>query len=95
MLVGLALFGFGVWRSGTDATRTVRNAIWIGPWLGGQVLIGAIGRYGGGRNILPNWVDILVVIGFSLAIFYWAIGSSLNDEQSAVAIAKDARQLNY
>jgi hypothetical protein len=59
------------------------------------VLIGAIGRYGGGANILPNWVDILVVIGFSLVIFYWAVGSALNEEQSAVAIAKDARQLNY
>jgi amino acid transporter len=95
MLVGLVLFGVGAWRVGSHAIRTIRHSIWIGPWLGGQVLIGAIGRYGGGRNILPNWVDILVVIGFSLAIFYWAIGSSLNDEQSAVAIAKDARQLNY
>jgi amino acid transporter len=95
MLVGLVLFGVGAWRVGSNAVRTIRHSIWIGPWLGGQVLIGAIGRYGGGTSLLPNWVDILVVIGFSLAIFYWAIGSSLNDEQSAVAIAKDARQLNY
>jgi amino acid transporter len=95
MLVGLLLFGVGAWHAGSNAGRTIRHSTWIGVWLGGQVLIGAIGRYGGGRNILPNWVDILVVIGFSLAIFYWAIGSALNEEQSAAAIAKDARQLNY
>jgi amino acid transporter len=95
MLVGLVLFGVGAWRAGSHAMRTIRHSLWIGPWLGGQVFIGAIGRYGGGRNILPNWVDILVVIGFSLAIFYWATGSSLDREQSAAAIAKDAQQLNF
>jgi amino acid transporter len=95
MLVGLVLFAIGAWRADSNAGRTIGHSIWIGAWLGGQVLIGAIGRYGGGANILPNWVDILVVIGFSLLIFYWAVGSALNEEQSAVAIAKDARQLNY
>src|SRR5881227_3071878 len=48
MLVGLALFIVGSWRSGTDALRTVRSAIWIGPWFLGQVLIGWAGRYGNG-----------------------------------------------
>jgi amino acid transporter len=95
MIVGLVLFAVGAWRAGSNAGRSIRHSIWIGAWLGGQVLIGAVGRYGGGAEILPNWVDILVVLGFSLAIFYWAIGSALNEEQSAAAIAKDARQLNY
>jgi amino acid transporter len=95
MLLGLLLFAIGTWYYGTGAKHTVRNAIWIGPWLGGQVLIGAVGRYGGGRNILPNWVDVVVEIVFSLAIFYWAVSLTLTEEQSAAAIAKDARQLNY
>ena len=36
MVVGFALFAFGTWRSGTGAQHTVRNAVWIGPWLGGR-----------------------------------------------------------
>jgi amino acid transporter len=96
VVVGLALFAVGAWRSGTGAQHTVRNAIWIGPWFGGQVLIGALGRYGGGaRNILPNWVDIAVVIVFSLAIFYWAVSLTLTTEATAAAVAKDARQIDY
>jgi hypothetical membrane protein len=96
MMVGLALFAVGVWRSGTSPQHTVRNAVWIGPWLGGQVLIGALGRYGSGaRNILPNWVDIAVVIVFSLAIFYWAVSLTLHKEGAAAAVAKDAQQIDY
>jgi amino acid transporter len=96
MVVGLALFALGAWRSGTGAQHTVRNAIWIGPWFGGQVLIGALGRYGvGARNILPNWVDIAVVIVFALGIFYWAVSLTLTGEGTAAAIAKDAQQLDY
>jgi amino acid transporter len=95
MAVGLALFAVGAWGTGTGAQHTVRNAIWIGPWLGGQVLISALGRYGGGRNILSNWVDIAVVIVFSLAIFYWAVNLTLTEEGTAAAVAKDAQQIDY
>src|SRR5205085_9705179 len=53
MVLGLMLFAIGAWRAGTGAQLPVRNAIWIAPWLGGQVVIGALGRYGdGARNIL-------------------------------------------
>ena len=45
-------------RRGAQSHRTrreiTRNAIWMGPWLGGHVVIGWLGRYGGGRNILPE-----------------------------------------
>jgi hypothetical protein len=96
MGVGLALFAVGAWRSGTGAQHTIRNAFWIGPWFGGQVLIGWLGRYGNGsRNILPNWVDIVVVVAFALAIFYWAISLTLTKEEAAAAVAKDAQQINY
>jgi amino acid transporter len=95
MLVGLALFGVGAWRSGTGAGHTVRNAVWIAPWLVGHILIGAIGRYGGGSNLLPNWVDIAVVIAFALAIFYWSVSLTLSQQGAAAEVAKDARQINY
>lgn len=96
MAAGLALFAVGAWRSGTGARRTIRNAFWIGPWLAGQVLIGWLGRYGNGsRSILPNWADVVVVIVFALAIFYWAVGLALPAEEAAAAVDKDAPQLDY
>src|SRR2546425_1680904 len=94
MGVGLALFAIGAWRSDTGAQHTIRNAFWIGPWFGGQVLIGWLGRYGNGsKNLLPNWVDIAVVTLFSLAIFYWAVSLTLTSEGTAAAVAKDAQQI--
>ena len=73
--------------------RTLKNAIWVGPWLGGMVVIGKIGRYGGGSNLLPDWIDIAVVLVFSVAIFYWAVSQSLNKEMASKEVAKDAHQL--
>ena len=96
MLFGLALFAIGAKRAGTNAGRTLRNAVWIGPWLAGQVVLGAVGRYGAGAmNLLPDWVDLAVAIAFSLAIFYWAVSRTLPKEQAATAVAKDARQIDY
>jgi amino acid transporter len=93
---GLVLFAVGAGRSHTAALHTVRNAVWIGPWLGGQVLIGLVGRYGNGSwNLLPNWVDIFVVIVFALAIFYWAVNLALTNEASGAAVEKDAQQIDY
>jgi hypothetical protein len=95
MLAGLALFAVGAWRRGTGARHTLRSALWIGPWLGGQVVIGALGRYGGGSNWIPNWVDIAVVVAFSLAIFHGAVRLTLSKAATAAAIAKDAHQIDY
>ncbi len=96
MGVGLLLFAAGAWRSGTGARRTIRNAFWIVPWFAGQVLIGWLGRYGNGsRSILPNWADVVVVIVFALAIFYWAVGLALPAAEAAAAVAKDAPQIDY
>ncbi len=96
MAVGLVLFTIGAWRARTDAQRTFRNALWIGPWLGGHVLIGLLGRYGNGsKNLLPEWLDILVVIIFALGIFYWAVRLSLNEDAVAAAVTKDRQQLSF
>jgi amino acid transporter len=96
MLLGLGLFAIGAMRARTDAKRTIRNAIWVAPWLGGHVILGAVGRYGtGARNILPGWIDLAVVIAFALAIFYWAVSLSLPKNEAAAAVAKDAKQIDY
>jgi amino acid transporter len=95
MVVGLCLFAIGAWRSGSGAQRSWRNVVWMVPWLAGHVLIGALGRYGGGREVLPDWVDVGVVIVFSLGIFYWAVASSFDQAATAAAVAKDAQQIEF
>jgi amino acid transporter len=95
MLAGLVLFAIGAVRQNTGALRSTGNGIWMVPWLGGHVILGALGRYGGGRNILPDWIDVAVVIAFSLVIFYWAVSLSLSRTDSAAEVAKDAHQLAF
>jgi amino acid transporter len=94
MVVGWALFAVGSWRARTDMKSSLYNAIWMVPWFSGHVVIGALGRYGGGYEVIPDWVDVAVVIGFSLAIYYVAIRLKLAAAASAAAIAKDAHQLD-
>ncbi len=96
MAFGLVLFAVGAWWSGTGAQRTLRNVIWVWPWFGGQVLLGWLGQYGeDARRILPNWLDLGIVILFALIIFYWAVNVSLSPQTSAAAVAKDSEQLGY
>jgi hypothetical protein len=96
MVFGFLLFAFGAWRKNTGAiARSWRQGIWIVPWFAGHLVIGALGRYGGGNETLPNWVDLLVLIVFALAIFYFAIGRTLSQADSETAVAKDAHQLDF
>jgi amino acid transporter len=96
MVVGLILFAIGARRARTGADAKLKNAIWIGPWLGGHLVIGLLGRYGDdAAKILPGWVDIALVIAFALAIFYWAVNLTLTTQQSAAAVDKDKLQIDY
>jgi amino acid transporter len=96
MAVGLLLFAVGAWRAKTGALQSSwRNSIWILPWFAGHVVIGALGRYGGGYEVIPNWVDLVVMIGFALVIYYVALGMTLSQAASNAAVAKDAHQLDF
>jgi amino acid transporter len=95
MVVGLLLFAIGAKRARTNLRPKLRSATWMGPWLAGHVAFGALGRYGGGYEVLPAWIDIVLLISFSLTIFYVALGRTLTPAEAAEAIAKDAHQLDY
>ncbi len=95
IVVGFGLFALGVWRANTWSTLKLGNAFWIAPWLCGQVVLGALGRYGDGYEVLPSWIDIGVVIAFSLGIFYLALSRALSAANAAAAIARDARQIDF
>lgn len=70
-----------------------RSAVWIVPWLLGSLVISYLGRYGSSGNInwLPEWIDLVVVIVFSLAIFYWAVSQAQPTEKVHEAV--DAERL--
>jgi amino acid transporter len=96
MVVGLIIFGIGINVNHTDAASKLRNAFWIGPWILGSVIIGLAGRYGdGSKSWLPEWIDLLVVIGFSLVIYYWAVGLALTRDQVEEEVEKDRAQIDY
>jgi amino acid transporter len=81
-------------RRADDVRRTDidwRAASWIWPWLIGMVILGLIGRYGG-HNALPEWVDLAVVIAFSLVIFYYAVSLAMEPEKVKAAIKMEERQ---
>ena len=46
-----------------------------------------------GDPILPEWIDIGLVVGFSLAIYYLALALALPEAAAAAQIARDAHQL--
>jgi len=77
-------------RPELKAINWARSA-WIGAYLIGLGLIGWVGQYGPqntGRLNYP-W-DILVVVLFSLAIYYWALQSSLSTEEIEETIEEQA-----
>jgi amino acid transporter len=84
-------------RRAKDMRRTDidwRAASWIWPWLIGMTVIGLLGRYGkGAHDTLPNWIDLLVVILFSLAIFYYAVSLAMEPEKVKAAIESEERQI--
>jgi amino acid transporter len=96
LALGLLIFGVGTQLAQTDVMSMLRPAAWIGPWIVGSVVIGALGRYGAGSHSwLPDWIDLLVVIVFSLAIFYWAVALTMPSEKVQEAIAKDSEQIDF
>jgi hypothetical protein len=61
-----------------------KSAIWLPVWLVGLGIISWLGQFSGGAvappvntNTIPFWWDIVVVAGFSLIIYYWAMATKL------------------
>jgi amino acid transporter len=102
VLTAIGFIGFAIYQfSRPAASRTVidwRAAQWIVPWLAGIIIISWLGRYDGvpptvfGVTLLatkhiPNWWDLAVIAAFSLAIFYWAVASTMSHENIQAAVA--------
>ena len=81
-LIAILAFGFILMAISLATNRDrarpsldFQHTVWLWPYLAGMAIISFLGQYGGGIALIPFWVDIAVIIVFSLAIFYWAVAS--------------------
>lgn len=95
-LLAMLAFGFVLMavslatNSGRSRTAlNLRYTLWLWPYLIGMAIISYLGQYGDGVALIPLWVDIAVVVAFSLAIFAWAVASVKPPVQVRAAIEKD------
>ena len=96
IFLGRVVFEIALHRSGDVRREDIdwRAASWIWPWLIGLTLIGLLGRYGNGAEILlPDWIDLGVVIIFSLVIFYYAVGLAMSPDAVHDAIETEEQQI--
>jgi amino acid transporter len=109
IIIGFILFFVGAAVRKTDALTKVKHAMWIAPWLIGLSILSSMGRYGAwgptdtnghnwlsrNHNFLPSSWDLLVVIVFSLVIYYWALTCVMAQSEVDAAIERDAHQINF
>jgi len=72
-----------------------KSAIWLPAWLIGMGLISWQGQYSGGAVAPPLntghigfWWDMLVVAGFSVAIYFWAMATKLPRDEMLLLVNK-------
>jgi amino acid transporter len=92
IFLGRVLFEIMLRRTNDPRRKDIdwRAASWIWPWLVGLTIISLIGRYGtGSQNLLPQWIDLVVVIAFSLVIFYYAVSLAMDRETIKAVVASE------
>jgi amino acid transporter len=82
IVIGYILIGISMRFDPERPPLDWRSAQWLPPYLIGMGLISWFGQFGSGappinNGRLPFWWDMLVVAGFSLFIYYWALWSRL------------------
>lgn len=69
-----------------------RTSIWIWPYIGGLTFISYLGSFGGGKNILPFGIDLVVLAIFSLCIVWLANKFKLSPEASNAHMAQALKE---
>jgi amino acid transporter len=84
LLIGIVLFFVGL--------NIISLAGRYGAWGPGQKGHNWLSEY---HNGLPENVDLLVVVVFSVIIYYWAVSLVMKQEDVDAAIERDAHQINF
>jgi amino acid transporter len=48
-------------------------ALWLWPYLAGMALLSYLGQFGGGREVIPFYVDLVAVAAWSLVVYFAAM----------------------
>jgi amino acid transporter len=96
IVVGLVLF-FWTRASLPEQERSpldLRSSMWIWPWLAGMLVIGHFGRYGVAMTKqIPDWWDSVIVVAWSLIIYYWAVSIGSSQEYVLAAVRADEDEI--
>jgi hypothetical protein len=79
-----------------------KSAQWLPVWLIGMGVISWLGQYAGAASVdkhpqpptntgtIPFWWDMVVVAGFSLAIYFWAMATRLPKDEMLRLVSAQA-----
>jgi amino acid transporter len=87
MVIGYVVIGIFMAFDPERPPLDWRSAQWLPVYLLGMGIISWVGQYGpDNTGRLPFWWDMLVVAAFSLAIYYWAVHSTLPHQRVSAAV---------
>jgi len=97
LVIGYVIIGIFMAMDPQRPPLDWKSAVWLPAWLIGMGLISWQGQYSGGGVAAPVntghigfWWDMLVVAGFSLAIYYWAMYTRLPREETLLLVNRQA-----
>jgi amino acid transporter len=97
LVIGYVLIGISMAFDPQRPPLDWKSAVWLPAWLIGMGLISWQGQYSGGGVAAPVntghigfWWDMLIVAGFSLAIYYWAMYTRLPREETLLLVNRQS-----
>lgn len=90
----LALAALRLSGRGSDEPLQLRPAAWLLPYYLGLAVISYLGNYGGGIEVIPNGIDLVILAVFSLSIFWMAVRMRLAPAETLRLIKAASDELN-
>ena len=94
LVIGYVLIGVSMAFDQERPPLDWKSAQWLPVYLLGMGIISWQGQYGGGgtsnTSNLPLWWDMVVVVGFSVVIYYWAQFTRLPREEMLALVGQQS-----
>ena len=100
LVIGYVLIGISMAFDPQRPPLDWKSAVWLPVWLIGMGIISWQGQYSGQSSSTPLpptntghigfWWDMLVVAGFSLAIYFWAMYTRLPRDEMLLLVNRQA-----
>jgi amino acid transporter len=94
LVIGYVLIGVGMAFDKHRPPLEWKSAVWLPVWLLGMGIISWQGQYSGGAvkpplntNHIPFWWDMVIVVVFSLVIYFWAMATKLSAAEMQKLVA--------